>query len=286
MHFESDRKFDSQKPEKIFINHQAFQAPTEIMRLRWLRIIEGSIPGCDLEDVNKLLDDPQAGRQFAAEHSQSSYKAMLAQDYAIGDYLKNTTSESQFTYIDRELLVSILQDLNRKKDYKPETLHLAGSIADRYLKTVLASGQPVPNLFALGATVTLLAAKLEQPISPSFNRMLALLPSEEQRRITKKHLIDLEEQILNALQFSLHFAGPMPFLERYQRLLGIDGEKGSHDYKQVGFTARQFCKYMQRFAQFLEYKPSQIAAAAIVLAVRLNVSPVGPSVGLKALRGD
>lgn len=78
----------------------------------------------------------------------------------------------------------------------------------------------------------------------------------------------------------------MPFLERYQRLLGIDDEKGSHDFKQVGFTARQFCKYMQRFAQFLEYKPSQIAAAAIVLAVRLNVSPVGPSVGLKALRGE
>ena len=94
MHFESERKFDSQKPGKILINHQAFQAPTEIMRLRWLRIIEGSIPSCDLEDVNKLLDDPQAGRQFAAEHSQSSYKAMLAQDYAIGDYLKNTTSES------------------------------------------------------------------------------------------------------------------------------------------------------------------------------------------------
>ena len=211
---------------------------------------------------------------------------MLAQDYAIGDYLKNTTSESQFTYIDRELLVSILQDLNRKKEYKPETLHLAGSIADRYLKKVLEIGEPVPNLFALGATVTLLAAKLEQPISPSFNRMLALLPSEEQRRISKKHLIDLEEQILNALQFSLHFAGPMPFLERYQRLLGIDGEKGDHDLKQVGFTARQFCKYMQRFAQFLEYKPSQIAAAAIVLAMRLNVSPVGPSVGLKALRGD
>ena len=59
---------------------------------------------------------------------------MLAQDYAIGDYLKNTSPESQFTYMDRELLISILQDLHRKKDYKPETLHLAGSLADRYLQ--------------------------------------------------------------------------------------------------------------------------------------------------------
>ena len=77
--------------------------------------------------------------------------------------------------------------------------------------------------------------------------MLALLPQEEQRRITKKHLIDLEEQILKALQFSLHFAGPIPFLERFQRLLGLDREVSDHDMKQVGFTARQFCKYVQRY---------------------------------------
>jgi len=51
----------------------------------------------------------------------------------------------------------------------------------------------VPNLFTLGATVLLIAAKLEQPISPSFNRMLALLPASEQKDITKQKLVDLEE---------------------------------------------------------------------------------------------
>ena len=56
-------------------------------------------------------------------------------------------------------------------------MHLAGNLADRYLSIALQQGKPVPNLFALGATVMLMAAKLEQPISPSFNRMLALLPS-------------------------------------------------------------------------------------------------------------
>ena len=69
-------------------------------------------------------------------------------------------------------------------------------------------------------------------------------------------------------------------------MLGLDSEASDPDMKQVGFTARQFCKYVQRYGQFLEYKPSQIAAAAIVLSVRLNLSPVGPSVGLKPLRGD
>jgi hypothetical protein len=54
---------------------------------------------------------------------------------------------------------------------------------------------------AAGITCTLLSAKLEQPISPSFNRMLALLPASEQKTITKQNLVDLEEQILISLKF-------------------------------------------------------------------------------------
>lgn len=121
----------------------------------------------------------------------------------------------KFSYSQRERLMSIIQDLHKKKDYKPETLHLAGSIADRYLEKLLRKGGEVPNLFAFAATVMLMGAKMEQPISPSFNRMLALLPSSEQSRITKRDLINLEEQILIALEFGIHYTGPLPFLERF-----------------------------------------------------------------------
>ena len=85
---------------------------------------------------------------------------MLQNDFAIGDYIKEIESQ-RFTYSDRERLISIVQDLNKKKEYKQETLHLAGSIADRYLSIILRQGKEVPNLFALGATVMLMAAKLE-----------------------------------------------------------------------------------------------------------------------------
>lgn len=179
---------------------------------------------------------------------------MLSQDYAIGDYIAKFSampSVASFSYQERERLISIIQDLTKKKEYKQETMHLAGNLADRYLSIALQQGKPVPNLFALGATVMLMAAKLEQPISPSFNRMLALLPSSEQSRITKQDIINLEEQILITLNFSLHAAGPIPFVERFQRLFGLDQEKLDQDFKQVGFTARQFVKYMQRYGKFL-----------------------------------
>jgi len=57
---------------------------------------------------------------------------MLNHDYAIGDYLRNFSNQ-QFSYSDRERLISIIQDLHKKKEYKQETLHLAGNLADRYL---------------------------------------------------------------------------------------------------------------------------------------------------------
>ena len=114
--------------------------------------------------------------------------------------------------------------------------------------------------------------------------MIALLPALEQKRTTKKQLIDLEEKILCALEFGLHSAGPIPFLERYQRIFDLDQEASEHDFKQVGYTARQFCKYMQRFGQFLSWRPSQIAAAAFMLSINLNLSVVAPQVGLRPLK--
>ena len=138
-----------------------FMGPRETMEHRWMEFLENTIPKLDLEDVNALLADPQAGRQFAPEFSQSSYMDMLQKDYAIGDYIQEIGESQRFSYSDRERLISIVQDLNKKKDYKQETLHLAGSIADRYLSIILRQGKEVPNLFALAATVMLMAAKLE-----------------------------------------------------------------------------------------------------------------------------
>jgi len=42
---------------------------------------------------------------------------------------------------------------------------------------------------------------------------------------------------------------------------------------------------MQRYGQFLEWKPSQIAAAATLLAINLNMSPITSQVGLRPLKG-
>ena len=42
---------------------------------------------------------------------------MLRQEYAIGNYVQKLGKE-RFTSEDRKLLINILQDLNKKKEYK------------------------------------------------------------------------------------------------------------------------------------------------------------------------
>ena len=74
----------------------------------------------------------------------------------------------------------------------------------------------------LATVAILIAAKIEQPISPSFNRMIKLLPKSQQFQVGKEDLIDLEEQIVKTLEFDFSYASPITFLERYQRIMAID----------------------------------------------------------------
>jgi hypothetical protein len=67
-----------------------------------------------------------------------------------------------------------------------------------------------------------MAAKLEQPISPSFTRMISLLTEEEKKSVTKQKLIDLETNILIMFGFDFNFPGPLQSMERYLRLLDYD----------------------------------------------------------------
>ena len=72
-------------------------------------------------------------------------------------------------------MIMLIEDLSSIKQYKVETLYLANAIADKYLVNIAIQGSKVPCLITLAVTSLLMAAKIEQPISPSFTRMISLL---------------------------------------------------------------------------------------------------------------
>ena len=112
-------------------------------------------------------------------------------------------------------MMTLMEELNRLKSYKEETFYLACSLADRYLFITAMTRQRAPCLIRLAIVCTLMAAKLEQPISPSFNRMVRLVHEEWSIQVDKLDLIFLEERIIKTLDFNLHFTCPIVYLERF-----------------------------------------------------------------------
>lgn len=208
-------------------------------------------------------------RQFAPEFSQCSYEAMLAEEYAIGDYIHIKNSSVHVSEEARHHMVTLLEELNSLKAYKEETFFLACSLADRYLVNVAVSRQKSPCLIRLAIVCTLMSAKLEQPISPSFNRMIRLVEEEWNIHVLKEELIALEEKIIKSLDYELHYTCPIVFLERYQRIFGVDEEYLHEESRLVGEQARRLLRCMVSHSSFLKYKSSQMAGAALMLAMNV-----------------
>ena len=113
------------------------------------------------------------------------------------------------TPFDRSYGIQKIFDLHLKKEYKVETLFVAAGILDRYIAEVGVPNFPKTMMVNLATICVLMSAKLEQPISPSFSRMINLLTDEEKENVTKKSLIDLEASILVKLGFDFNFPGPI-----------------------------------------------------------------------------
>jgi hypothetical protein len=76
-------------------------------------------------------------------------------------------------------MIVLITDLHRAKSYRTETLFLAYSIGDRVLRNYMKKDMREPNLVHLATISLLLAAKMEQPMFPSFERMISLIPTTQ-----------------------------------------------------------------------------------------------------------
>jgi len=164
------------------------------MNRRWLKAITRYVPTVDLIDLsNETFPFNAVKRQFAPEYSQQAYTSMLQQEFSVGDYITNPICSLDVTVFARQQMVRLIEELCYMKAYKLETIFIAVSLADRYLVNVAIKREPAPCLIPLAVVCVLMAAKLEQPISPSFNNMIVLLNENHQIKLEKQDLIDMEE---------------------------------------------------------------------------------------------
>ena len=86
---------------------------------------------------------------------------MIEQEFAIGDYIQHNKGQLGVTNFAREQMVTLIESLWQKKQYRLETLYLAVSLSDRYLVNLAINNRAAPNLVTLAVVVVLIAAKIE-----------------------------------------------------------------------------------------------------------------------------
>lgn len=148
--------------------------------------------------------------------------------------------------------------MHKKKQYRKDTLFIAYALLDRFLSRgkleILPNG--VLDLVQLGAVCLLLAAKLNQPLSPSFYQMILLMDDQYRADpLCKKKMIDLEFNVVSQLEFDLQIQTPLIFLGRHLMYF-LKNVRSSSEKKVIEHTALQFLKFMAYKATYLEFKPS------------------------------
>lgn len=91
----------------------------------------------------------------------------------------SSCSSNIFQKRDRSYGMQRIFSICREKEYKNETMFLAANIFDRYLMHLGHWNLPVGNVVCLFTISILIAAKIEQPIMPSYNRMIRMLEERE-----------------------------------------------------------------------------------------------------------
>ena len=168
------------------------------MNSRWQVNLKKWLPAHDLIDLAAERQDLFPNRrQFAPEYAQSIYGHMLTKEHPAGDYVAGLGQyRAEISEENRRDMVKILSSLQQVKKYRIATLYLATNMCDRFLASFSRRGHKAPCLIKLAVASILLAAKIEQPVIPSFNKMIKLVNSAWRIIITKQELVVLEANLI------------------------------------------------------------------------------------------
>lgn len=248
------------------------------MMSRWQKA-QDILPSQDYEDCLLMVKDTTKTcdlRQAEPEYSQTSYLRMRSTEeaYQIYNYLdpqknkalQNVDKKRGFKHIqvnDRSFAMQLMLQLYKKRGYSHETLFTGAAVLDRYLALTGPQNFPSNQTTNLALTCLLIGAKLEQPKHPNFMNMINALEDLNGDKCKKEDLVNLEEKILRLLGFDFNFNGPKQFLDRYLRVLGYDANA------KVNQMALQILTLSLVDEKLLNYRASQIAASAAILAINI-----------------
>ena len=196
--------------------------------------------------------------QVASEYASEIYTNMKEEEQAKKvnpNYLSEVQSSKEVKDTSRAFLVEWIIDVHRKFRLVPETLYVTVYLIDRFLslKQIKKS-----QLHILGVTSLLISTKYEEIYPPELKDLLSV----SENKFTRHEVLMMERDMLLTLQFDVMAPSAYRFLERFRKL-----SSQVNDNK-VFFLAQYMQEISLLDASLLQYNPSQIAAASLILSVK------------------
>ena len=155
----------------------------------------------------------------------------------------------------RSILIDWIVDVHLKYKLLPETLFITVSMIDKYLQKTSVSRS---KLQLVGVTCLLIASKYEEIYPPTLQEFVHITDNT----YCKSDILDMEFHLLHSLSFDLTFPTPYRFLERFAGLLAVD--------ESVLYYAQFLIEQSLIDINIIEYQPSQMAAAALLIAKKVQ----------------
>ncbi|EAR96952.2 amine-terminal domain cyclin (macronuclear) [Tetrahymena thermophila SB210] len=158
----------------------------------------------------------------------------------------------------RAIMVDWIVDVHLKFKLLPDTLYLTINLIDRYIERKQISKD---RLQLLGATSMFIACKFEEIYPPEINDFVFICDS----LYTKEQILQMEGELITAINFDLTYTSPLRFLNRYSYL---------NESTEVQYYCAQYLLELSLIEyKMTEYSSSNQAASALYLVNKIFDQP-------------
>ncbi|XP_057615595.1 G2/mitotic-specific cyclin-B3 [Chionomys nivalis] len=181
-----------------------------------------------------------------------SYLKKREDKFIVEKYMER---QLELTSTMRAIVVDWLVEVQSSFQMSNETLHLAVKLMDCYLMKAQCKKD---NLQFLGSTVYMIAAKFEESYPPPLPEFLSICEDPHEPR----DMSSLEMKILETLDFDINIPTAYYFLRRYTTC--------AHASMKTLTLSRFICEITLPEYEFIQEKPSKLAAACLALALYMR----------------
>ena len=203
-------------------------------------------------DISKIPDNVQIPK----EYMNKIYLNLLKEEEA------GVTPKARYNYMKeqkeinqqmRSILIDWLIDVHYKFGFTDETLFMTVSIIDRYLSVNQISRL---KFQLLGITALLIACKHEEIDLPKIGDFTYITDNA----YVKDEVIQMENDVLKVLNFSLLYPSPIKFYEYLSVNFGFD--------KKMHLMGKYLMESFLVDIKHIKYKPSIISSACIYIVMK------------------